>query len=92
MSPKTHRDFLRRSIAQAHRHLDEAGADLEGVRIEFEPAHPEMAKHLEAIQQTLLSTMEAIEVFCANAWGRDDPNFESWRNPGTHQKDVNKDA
>lgn len=89
--PKSHRDMLKRSIAQAANHIEEAQIDLLSVKAEFETVHPEMATFLDGIVAALETVLGLIIVFCQQAWGTAPQDWTFWRNPGTHQ-DVTTDT
>jgi len=85
--PKTKRDFLKRSIAQAVNHIEEAQIDLLSLKETFEPVHPEQAAMLEIILQSLEMTISFISDFCMKTWNTLPPTWQSWRNPGTPTKE-----
>lgn len=84
--PKTKRDFLKRSVAQAVNHIEEAQIDLLSLKEIFEPVHPEQAAMLDAILTVLETGIQFISDFCMATWNTLPPTWDAWRNPGTHDK------
>jgi hypothetical protein len=89
--PKTKRDFLKRSVAQAVNHIEEAQIDLLELKETFEPVHPEQAAMLEAILQSLEMSIAFISDFCMKTWNTLPSSWLSWRNPGTLPKEQEID-
>lgn len=89
--PKTKRDFLKRSIAQAVNHIEEAQIDLLSLKEIFEPVHPEQAAMLDAILTVLETGISFISDFCMKTWNTLPPTWDAWRNPGTHDKPEDED-
>jgi hypothetical protein len=83
--PKTKRDFLKRSVAQAVNHIEEAQIDLLSLKEIFAPVHPEQAQMLEAILTILETGISFISDFCMKTWNTLPPTWNAWRNPGTHE-------
>ena len=84
--PKTHRDLLKRTIAQAANHIEEAQIDLLSVKEEFEPVHPDLATFLDTIVQGLETCLGMMVQFCYHSWNTAPADWHTWRNPGTHTK------
>ena len=82
--PKSHRDLLKRTIAQAANHVEEAQIDLLQIKAEFEPVHPELATFLDSNVAALETCLGMIASFCFHAWGTAPQDWQAWRNPGTH--------
>jgi hypothetical protein len=89
--PKTHRDLLRRTVAQAANHIEEAQIDLLSVKAEFEPVHPDMAAFLDSIVAGMETMLGLVATFCFQAWGTAPADWDVWRNPGTHGKKMYED-
>lgn len=84
--PKTKRDFLKRDIAIAVNHIEEAQIRLLELKEVFAPVHPEYAAMLDAILVVLETGISFISDFCMQAWATIPPTWDAWRNPGTHEK------
>lgn len=89
--PKTHRDLLRRTVAQAANHIEEAQIDLLSVKAEFDPVHPDMATFLDSIVGAMETILGLVATFCFQAWGTAPADWDVWRNPGTHGKKMYED-
>lgn len=81
--PKTKRDLIKRQMAHAHNNLDTAAKHLIMVHTDFEEVHPDYAMMLSEMINGCLMINQCIDKFFADAWGDDDPNYESLRNVGT---------
>jgi len=84
--PKTKRDILKRTVAQAVNHIEEAEIDILGLKETFDKPHPELAKLLDVIMQALEQVIAIITSFCLQAWGTAPQDWYTWRNPGTPRK------
>jgi hypothetical protein len=82
--PKTKRDFLKRDVAIAVTHIEEAQIRLLELKEVFAPVHPEQAQMLEAILQSLEMSISFISDFCMKTWNTLPATWDLWRNPGTH--------
>ena len=89
--PKTHRDFLKRDIAIAVNHIEEAQIRLLALQEIFKPVHPEQAAMLDAILVVLETGIGFISDFCMKTWNTLPPTWDAWRNPGTPTKTVEED-
>lgn len=69
--PRTKRDNLKRSAAQAVNHLASAILDLDSIRQEFEPVHPDKAKNIEQCQLAASAVRDAILAWVENVWALD---------------------
>jgi len=76
--PKTHRDYLKRQIAQIYLGLERAMTSTLELKGVFEEDHPELAVALEVVLQASLASQEILRKFWAEAWGQEDPRWESW--------------
>jgi hypothetical protein len=80
--PKTKRDFLKRQVAQAVNHIEEAQIDLLALKETFAEVHPKQTQMLEVILQSLELSITFIGDFCMATWNTIPPSWQSWRNPG----------
>ena len=85
--PKSKRDLLKRAVAQAANHIEEAQIDLLGVKEAFAPVHPDHAQLLDGVVGGLETMLQLIVSFCYHAWGTSPSSWQAWRNPGTHNTD-----
>ncbi len=81
--PKTKRDFLKRDVAIAVNHIEEAQIRILELKKVFEPVHPLQAQMLELILQALEMGITMISDFCMQTWNTLPPSWQAWRNPGT---------
>jgi hypothetical protein len=81
--PKTKRDFLKRDVAIAVTHIEEAQIRLLTLKEVFDPVHPEQAMMLDAILTILETGISFISDFCMKTWNSLPPSWDLWRNPGT---------
>ena len=84
--PKTHRDLLKRQIAHAHNNLDLAIDHIAQVAIQFESVHPELEEGLVIASSLINQADEVLKAFVMAAWGREDVEWETWRNVGTRTR------
>jgi hypothetical protein len=76
--PVSKRDLLRRALAQAWGHLDEAMEDLLNLAEIFRPHHPDMAEALSKYAEVCLGLQEELKFFALAAWGRAPETREDW--------------
>ena len=89
--PKTHRDFLKRDVAIAVNHIEEAQVRLLALQEIFAPVHPEQAALIEAILVVLEIGISFISDFCMKTWNTLPPTWDAWRNPGTPTRSIEDD-
>lgn len=77
--PISKRDWLRRRLAQAWNHAEEALEDVLGLEQMFRPHHPELADALETSAKLLVMFQELLGDFAEAAWGRRPENWDDWR-------------
>ncbi|MEW5992936.1 MAG: hypothetical protein AB1744_00885 [Candidatus Zixiibacteriota bacterium] len=80
--PKTHRDVLRRTLAQAYINLNWSGLYLEEIISQFQSPHPDLADILETAQKGILIAQEFIDRFAKEAWSAESPDWNSWAATG----------
>ena len=76
--PKTNRDILKREAAQIYLGLERVMETTVNLKRIFDPVHPELAVALEAVLQGCFTCQDIVKRFWAEAWGQDDPRWESW--------------
>lgn len=76
---RTKRDQLRRELAQALHHLDNASNDIGTVWTAFDGTHDDYAKLLLAIGQMIQVVQQHILEFWVLAWGKLPPDVEVYR-------------
>lgn len=86
--PKTHHDLMKRQLAQAYYHLNLSGTFISRVEDQFRPDHPELADGLIAALGLITAVQQIMDTFVGAAWGNDEVNWESWRNPNKHDKPL----
>lgn len=75
---KSHRDLMKRTLAQAVNHINAAATDISSLEDEFRPVHPNLANGLVAMLSLLAETLKLINVFAELAWQMKDPNWDAW--------------
>lgn len=83
--PKTHRDILRRRIAQVVNLTEISETYLLEVKAEFDPVHPELGEILQKTLETLELSIRLLEAFCTHSWGGYPADWDTWRNPSIHK-------
>ena len=81
--PKTHRDLLKRQVAHAHNNLQLGINHISIVGVQFDGVHPELAEGLKIAIELITQADELLKVFVQAAWGKDEINWDSWRNLGS---------
>jgi len=76
--PKTNRDYLKRQTAQIYLGLERAMTSTLSLKEIFHADHPDLALALEVVLQASLASQEILRKFWAEAWGQEDPRWESW--------------
>lgn len=71
---------LKRQVAHAHSDVIRAVDHLGIVGVEFAEVHPELSDQLLQIAEGLLIANQCLEQFCFEAWGVEQPEFETWAN------------
>lgn len=66
--PKTKRDYLKRRVAQAHKHLEEVYKPVADLEVTFRDPHPDLADGLVIIAQTVKNAQDLLEAFAWFAW------------------------
>ena len=82
---KSHKQQMRRQIAQAYLHLTTAAEDLIVLETEFRPTHEQHADFLALMTLAIVQVQTMIDQFSRLAWGYVPQTYETWRNPGTRQ-------
>lgn len=77
--PKTKRDYLKRTTAQAYHNIDRALLCLKELHETFKPYHPKHAELLALISNILIKAQEFILEFWTLSWGKPPDNIEAWR-------------
>ena len=77
--PRTRRDELKRTIAQAHGHITDAMDDFYGLHEQFEPHHPDLAEGLKNAILALSEMQKFVDTFCDIAWGIHPEDYANWR-------------
>ena len=80
---KSHKQQMRRQIAQAHLHLTTAAEDLIVLETEFRPDHERHADFLTLMTLAIVQVQEMIDQFSRLAWGYVPQDYDTWRNPGS---------
>jgi hypothetical protein len=66
--PKTKRDYLKRRVAQAHRHMEECYKPLADLEVTFRDQHPDLADGLVHSARMVQLAQQLLEEFAAFAW------------------------
>ena len=82
---KTHKQQMRRQIAQAHLHLTTAAEDLIILEQEFRVDHADYADFLAVMVIALIQVEEMIDQFSRLAWGYVPGDYDTWRNPAVRK-------
>jgi len=77
--PKTKRDYLKRTTAQAYHNIERAIANIQKLHEVFLPHHPDYAQYLELIAHNLVITQGFILDFWKKAWGKLPKSLDSYR-------------
>jgi len=77
--PKTKRDYLKRTTAQAYHNIERALENIHYLHEVFEPHHPDYAEYLKLIARNLIITQNFILDFWEKAWGRVPRSLDSYR-------------
>ena len=80
--PKTKRDYLRRTLANAYLHLDQGLSYLNQLRIDFAEQHPEHATTIEQVMTGITLLQDVMAGLATEWWGRAPEDWESWRAQG----------
>jgi len=76
--PKSSRDYLKRQTAQIYLGMDRTMTSTLELKTIFEPDHPDLAIGLDVVLQACLACQEILRKFWSEAWGQEDPRWESW--------------
>lgn len=76
--PKKKRDQLKRTAAQAYRHLINAQNMLGDLWNQFKTVEPEYGKFLLLTGQSIEITKQGIRDFCIKAWGKFPDDVSTW--------------
>lgn len=66
--PKTKRDYLKRRVAQALRHLDQSYKPIADLEVTFREVHPDLADGLVISAQMIKDAQTMLEQFAYFAW------------------------
>jgi len=80
--PQTRRDFMKRTLGQAHNHLESAAEDIITLEQQFRPAHPDLADLLGLMLTGIDTIMGLMDTFADRAWGYHPDNYNVWRQSG----------
>jgi len=80
---KSHKQQMRRQIAQAYLHLTTAAEDLIVLETEFRVSHGDYADFLSLMTLAIVQVQSMIDQFSRLAWGYVPQDYDTWRNPAT---------
>ena len=80
--PKTKRDQLRRTLANAYLHLDQSLGYLNQLRLAFKEQHPEHSETLEQVMTGITLLQDVMAGLAVEWWGHAPEDWESWRAQG----------
>ncbi len=80
--PKTKRDLLKRQLAHAHNNLEIAAKHVIVVHEQFAGVHDDYAMMLSEMINGCMMINYCIDRFFADAWGDEEPAYDSMRNVG----------
>lgn len=86
--PKSHKDFLKRTIAQAVLNLQRAARHLADVHDEFVDVHPVEAEYLRQLAISSIMIVDLIDAWWSEVWGPRGSDWESYRNPTKKKKPL----
>ena len=86
--PKTKRDYLRRTLANAYLHLDQGLSYLNQLRIDFTEQHPEHATTIEQVMTGITLLQDVMAGLAIKWWGHAPDDWESWRAQGAQHDMV----
>lgn len=80
--PKTHRDLIKRKLAQAYININWAGKYLLQLKQEFDPIHPEIGQYLEEALEGLAIETDILTHIAKNITGAEQINWQAWAATG----------
>jgi len=76
--PKTKRDYIKRTLAQAYINLEWSGTYLANVYELYKNQHPELAELLSLSVEGIINIENLLELFAKETFGVQQPNWYAW--------------